>query len=67
MNYREDRETLKHRSLSIRLTEEEFRKMNKVCRRDEIKPAAFVRSAAFKALESLIQKQEREGYSCQTI
>lgn len=67
MNIKEDRNTLKKQSISIRFTGEEFKRLYKACSRDELKPATFARSSIMKELEALIKKQERDGYSCQTI
>lgn len=54
-------------NLTLRMTETLYNRTKKVCFRDEMQVNDFIRQCVEDGVEALIKKQERDGYSCQTI
>ena len=57
-------EGFKKVTMSIRMTEQDLKKIRRVCNRDEIKPATFAYNIIMKGIDNLISKQEKHGAQC---
>lgn len=54
----------KTKFISIRLTDAEYAKLNRVCHRDELKPSHVAYEALWKTVNDLVAKQEKFGFKC---
>ncbi|CAB4128606.1 hypothetical protein UFOVP270_3 [uncultured Caudovirales phage] len=61
------RDEIKRINLTLRMTEDLYNRAKRASFRDEIHVNEFIRQCVAKGTEDLIRKQERDGYSCQTI
>ena len=55
---------VKYLTMTVRLTEDELKKIKRACNRDEIKHTLFAYEKIMEGVDDLIKQQEVRGFQC---